>query len=84
MLKPTQNDLLVQILPEIVKKGEEKKATDMFTAEVLVGGPEVKAIKKGDTVVFAPFGIANVVVEGKQLIVVNEDMIKLYDRKKAN
>ena len=78
-MKPTQNDLLVRVIPEVLKKGETAKATDMITAEVLKVGPGVKVIKEDNTVVFPPFGIANVVVNGEALIVVNEGHIKLYE-----
>ena len=78
-MKPTQNDLLVRVIPDVIKKGETIKPTDMFIGKVIKHGPECKFIKTGNTVVFPPFGISNVVIDDKEFIVVNEGHIKLYE-----
>jgi len=85
-MKPTANRLLVKVIPEIVpevKEGETpvaKKGNEVMTAEVMACGPEVKAIKKGDVVVFSPFGFDEVEVlmgpgQFEKMIIICEEMI---------
>ena len=84
-MKPTLNRLLVrvEIEAEVVKEGEESKpTTSMMTAEVLEVGPEVKAVKVKDVVVFAPYGVDEVVVGNEKLLIVNEDLVlAVHDKK---
>jgi co-chaperonin GroES (HSP10) len=82
MFKPTKDRLLVRVEVEVLRKGEQPAAGGMLTADVLDVGPEVKAIKKGAQVVFAPYGIDEISVsltgnpkDKEKLIVVGEELI---------
>lgn len=76
-MKPTTNRLLVKVeeknKPE---KGKElEAATSVMTGEVLKKGPEVKAIKVKDRVIFAPYGIDEVTLNDKKLLIISEELI---------
>lgn len=86
-MNPTKDRLLVRVIPEPKpKKGEQPKGNSIMNAEVLKRGPEVTtAIRIGDHVVFAPYGIDEVIVDGKKLIIVTEELIiAIHDRKKSD
>jgi co-chaperonin GroES (HSP10) len=76
-MKPTTNRLLVKV--EEKKKPEKGKeleaATSVMTGEVLKKGPEVKAIKVKDRVIFAPYGIDEVTLNDKKLLIISEELI---------
>ena len=70
-MKPTTNRLLVKV--EEKKKGKElEAATSIMTGKVLKKGPDVKAIKVKDRVVFAPFGIDEVTLNNEKLLIISE------------
>ena len=76
-MKPTTNRLLVKVeeknKPE---KGKElEAATSVMTGEVLKKGPEVKVIKVKDRVIFAPYGIDEVTLNDKKLLIISEELI---------
>jgi co-chaperonin GroES (HSP10) len=81
-MNPTANRLLVRVIPEVVKKLKKGEAappaSGVLKAEVLKLGPEVKVksgIYVGMTVVFAPYGVDEVIVDGEKLLLVTEDLI---------
>ncbi len=96
MMKPTGNRLLVRVKPEVapapvkkeVKKGEAipvlptVKGNAVITATVLDKGPRVVEISKGDVVIFSPYGIDEVEVNGEKLVIVGEDVILAYEHTK--
>ena len=69
-MKPTMNRVLV-----VVEEKDAKVPTQIINAEVVNVGPEVRRIKAGDRVCFSPYGYDEVMVDGKKMVVVNEDMI---------
>jgi len=70
---------------EIVKKGEEVRSDSIMRAEVLEAGPKVEVIKKGDIVVFAPYGVDEVVIDSEKLLIVSEELILgTYERPKTD
>ncbi len=82
-MKPTTNRLLVRVIPEVVpepKEGETPvKGHNVFTAEVLENGPTTQFIKKGNKVMFSPFGFDEVTLGGEKLVIVPEDLIIAYE-----
>ena len=84
-MNPTNDRMLVDVRMEaqVVKEGEEAKpTTNLMTAVVLRVGPKVKTVKVKDKVVFAPYGIDEVVVGDKKLIIVSEDLVlAIHDKK---
>lgn len=76
-LKPLR-DKIVAIKEEPIKKtssgillGEAKESPAYATVEAV--GPEVKAIKKGDKIVFKEFSTTNIKVDDKDYIIVAEE-----------
>lgn len=69
-MKPTMNRVLV-----VVEEKDAKVPTQIINAEVVEIGPEVKRIKVKDRVCFSPFGYDEVMVDGKKMVVISEDMI---------
>lgn len=97
MMKPTGNRLLVRVklekVPEApkkeVKKGEaipvvlpSVKGNTVVTATVLDTGPKCNEVSKGDSVIFSPYGIDEVQVNGEKLVILGEDLVLAYERKK--
>ncbi|MAH45451.1 hypothetical protein CMI37_06460 [Candidatus Pacearchaeota archaeon] len=82
-MNPTKNRLLVRVIPEVVKKpkkGEKApptQGTSVLRAEVLKVGPKVEQsfIRGESNVVFAPYGVDEVIVDGEKLLLVSEDLI---------
>lgn len=80
---PTQNRLLVRVLPdEAPKEGEAipVKGTSVMTAEVLKCGEDVKRISNGNKVMFSPFGFDEVTIGGEKLVIISEDLIIAYEQ----
>ena len=69
-MKPTTNRLLIKVdVKKAPKKGEElAAATSIMSGKVLAAGPEVKGVAVTDKVVFAPYGIDEVIVAGEKLL----------------
>jgi len=82
MLKPTKDRLIVK--PAEEKKPEKGKeaqaATSLITGTVEQAGPDVKAVKVGETVKFAPYGIDEILVDKVKMLVVGEDMILVHGK----
>ena len=80
--------------PETKVSGNEKKGeaipvvlptvkgNQVLTATVLQCGPDVTEVSKGDTVIFSPYGIDEVVINNEKLVVLGEDMVLAYEHKK--
>ena len=85
-MKPTSNRLLVRVIEQAkAKKGETPiPATSVMHAEVLKVGPAVKDIWTGLMVVFAPYGMDEIVENGEKLIIINEDLILATYEQKPN
>lgn len=82
-MKPTKDRLLVRVEEKKPVKGKElEAATSIMTAEVVAVGPKVEVVKVKDKVVFAPYGIDEVLVDGKKLLIVAEDSILAIHGKK--
>jgi len=75
-MRPINNKLLVKVdVKEKPKKGEEQMAAvSIMNGEVIAAGTEVKFTKKGDKVIFAPFGIDQVNPK-ENLVIVDETLI---------
>jgi co-chaperonin GroES (HSP10) len=96
MMKPTGNRLLVRVKPDVVKEAPKKevkkgeaipvlptvKGNTVITALVLDVGPKCNEVSKGDSVIFSPYGIDEVEVNGEKLVIVGEDVILAYEHKK--
>jgi len=81
-MKPTTNRLLVRVIPEEAPKEGEAvpvKGTAVITGEVLEHGPTTQFIKKGNKVVFAPFGFDEITIAGEKLMIVSEELIIAYE-----
>lgn len=80
-MKPTTNRLLVRVEEKKKpKKGKEMEAaTSVMTAEVVSHGPLCKVMRKGNKVVFAPYGIDEVTVNDEKLVVIEESLVLLYE-----
>jgi len=75
-MKPTNNRILVKVIEKKVKKGETAPpATAVFTAKVMGTGPAVEVVKNGDLVVFAPFGIDEVMVKDEKMLILEESQV---------
>jgi co-chaperonin GroES (HSP10) len=76
-MKPTTNRLLVKVIEEKKpKKGEEQKvANSLMHAEVVKKGPEVKNTWLKDIIVFAPYGIDEVVIGKEKYLIVSEELV---------
>lgn len=72
-MKPTQNRLLVEV------KEDKKDKAKFMTANVLAVGPDVKGIKVGDQVIFAPYGIDE--VDDKKVIILEDLILAINDKK---
>lgn len=71
MIKVTKNRVLVKVIDE----NGEVKADAVMRADVLAIGPNVKSINVKDSVIFAPYGIDEVVIDGIKMIIINEELI---------
>lgn len=81
-MQPTKNRVLVRVYKEKVKKGQEPSGSSVMRAYVLKVGPEVKGVKVKDQVVFAPYGVDEVIIDDEKLLVVTEDLILgIYEQK---
>lgn len=76
-MKPTGNRLLVKVENKELKEGET--AVAVMKAEVMGIGPDVKVIKVKDNVIFAPFGIDEVVVGDEKMLILGEDQVIATD-----
>lgn len=65
----------MEVVEELVKEGEAPKGNAMLEGDVLKAGPDVKVIKVGDRVLFAPYGIDEVLIKGEKHLVVSEELI---------
>jgi co-chaperonin GroES (HSP10) len=78
-MKPTFNRLLVRVEVVVPKEGETVKGNSVMTAEVLASGPDTKFIKKGNKVMFSPYGFDEVFIDGEKLVVIDENLILAYE-----
>lgn len=77
MIKPLNSNLLIQL------KKEEKTKSGIILAEekrfdealVVAVAPEVKAIKKGDTIFLKDYSTDEIEIEGKKLCFVKEENV---------
>ncbi len=77
-MKPTKDRLLVKVKEEKKvegKKKQEVKGTSVLTADVIKVGPKVEGIQPKDVVVFAPYGIDEVVDGDDTFLIVPEDLV---------
>lgn len=78
-MKTTFNRLLVRVEVEVLKEGEQ--GNTVMKAEVLQIGPEVKQVKRGDMVIFSPYGFDEFMENGEKLVVIGEDLIlAIYEK----
>lgn len=74
-MKPTMNRVLLKVEVEVLKEGETTKGNTVMTADVIDVGPDVKAIKKGGKVMFAPYGFDEIALDGEKYVVISEELI---------
>jgi len=79
-MKPTINRLLVQ---PIKSEEDVKTGNQVMTALVLDVGPDVKAIKPQDIVVFSPYGFDEVMVGKEKMIIIDETLILAISNAKS-
>lgn len=73
-MKITRNNLLVSV----IASKDAVKGTEPMVGEVMMVGPEVKEVVKGDIVTFSPYGFDEI----KEGIVIGEGLIlAIYDAK---
>jgi len=83
MIYPNKGRLLVKVIPDVVKKGETKGDAAM-RAEVIAKGSHTKCTLR-DKVIFAPYGMDEIMVDGEKLIIINEELIlATYEETKSD
>ncbi|MDO4508070.1 MAG: co-chaperone GroES [Candidatus Saccharibacteria bacterium] len=77
MLKPLKDMVVAVVLKPLEKTesgillGEAKEKP--VGAEVVAVGPEVKAIKKGETIIYKEYSTTNVKIDDTEYIIVKEE-----------
>ena len=66
---------MVKVVVEVEREGELPKGNAILEGDVVSVGPDTKAIKKGDRVYFAPYGIDEVLIKGEKHLIVSEELI---------
>jgi len=95
-MKPTATRLLVRVIPEEIQVPEPNEKKDgalplptikgntVLTAEVLDVGPLTKEIRRGNHIIFSPYGFDEVVLGGEKLVIIQEEMVLAHDNKTKN
>ena len=72
--KDGKKEAIPVILPTV-------KGNTVLKAKVLDVGPDVKEIKKGEIVIFSPYGFDEVELDGDKFVIIQEDMVLAHGNK---
>ena len=73
--KDGKKEAIPIVLPEV-------KGNSVLKATVLDVGPDVKEIKKGEIIIFSPYGFDEVNLDGEKFVIISEDIVLAHGNKK--